>query len=433
MKSKNSQITIFIILGIVILVIVIGGIYLMNSVKIDNMKDTTLDTQKIPSDLEPLVNYMEKCIETIAKEGMFLLGEQGGYIYISQGGNSNDLSPLEEGNLFLIHTPQSTPRKIRYRIKAEYINSWACSASLPGYPTKHKIPYPYKTSDNFSLDFSKTTYLNDKKYDYIGCFGTKTADFDPDNAFLALKTYINNTIKTRCNLSVFKNYRSDFQEPNVYIEPSSSTIKFKISYPITLTNINTGAKTTLKEFSTSIKLSLKELYDFANNIIQLDISDPTYNIQQKDPLTGFEVFVIQDVFDNDDVIRVISPNIKLDGIPFELNFARKNRYPALEYVYDTSFSNISLIAGTKVYWANVIHQNISAVDPDGDIVTITVKIERPSFVRVNLTKTTPYTIQSGDVSCGSPPCKLIFNITVADSALEDYQTQSYKESFEITT
>lgn len=431
MKSKNSQITIFIILGIVILVIVIGGIYLMNSVKIDNMKDTTLDTQKIPSDLKPLVKYLEKCVETIAKQGMFLLAEQGGYIYMSQGGNSIDLLPLEEGNLFLTHTPQAIPRKIQYRIKGEYLNSGACNASLPGYPTKYKIPYPYKTSDNFSLDFNKISYLNDKKYDYTSCFGTKTADFDPDNAFLALETYINNTIKARCNLSVFKNYRSDLPESNVYIEGTSSTTKFKISYPITLTNINTGAKTTLKEFYTSIKLSLSELYKFANSIIQLDTSDPTYNIQQINPQTGFEVFVIPDVLNNDDVIRVVSPNIKLDGIPFELNFARQNRYPILEYVYDTSFSNISLIAGTKVYWANVIHQNISAVDPDEDIVTITVKIERPSFVKLNLTKTTPYTIQPGDVSCGSPPCKLIFNITVADSALEDYQIQNYHENFEI--
>jgi uncharacterized protein YpmB len=78
---KKAQITIFIIIGIVILVIAISLIYFSGHIKEKEAEAETIKTQKIPSDLEPLVNYIEACIEDAAKDGIFLLGKQGGAIY----------------------------------------------------------------------------------------------------------------------------------------------------------------------------------------------------------------------------------------------------------------------------------------------------------------------------------------------------------------
>jgi hypothetical protein len=77
LKNKKAQISIFVILGIII----IGGIALFFILRSDLFKTN------IPSDLKPVYDYYISCIEEQAETGLFISESKGGYI------ESPDFSP----------------------------------------------------------------------------------------------------------------------------------------------------------------------------------------------------------------------------------------------------------------------------------------------------------------------------------------------------
>lgn len=76
MNSKKSQVTIFIIAGILILLII--GLFFVLS---DVSKYSVFGP---PSDMKPIVTYTESCIQNIAEEGILTQKMQGGYIDIPE-------------------------------------------------------------------------------------------------------------------------------------------------------------------------------------------------------------------------------------------------------------------------------------------------------------------------------------------------------------
>lgn len=77
--KKRGQITVFIILGIVILA-VIGGFLAFRSGFIDTYLSTSRDQVKVPSEIAPVQNYLEFCLEESVRKGINFLGLQGGYL-----------------------------------------------------------------------------------------------------------------------------------------------------------------------------------------------------------------------------------------------------------------------------------------------------------------------------------------------------------------
>ncbi|PIN77319.1 hypothetical protein COV16_06930, partial [Candidatus Woesearchaeota archaeon CG10_big_fil_rev_8_21_14_0_10_34_8] len=71
-NHKKAQVTVFIILGLIILLVT--GILIYFSTEV--FKYAGLDEQFVP-----VAKYTEQCIEDVASQGIFLAGMQGGYIY----------------------------------------------------------------------------------------------------------------------------------------------------------------------------------------------------------------------------------------------------------------------------------------------------------------------------------------------------------------
>jgi len=82
MGNKRGQITIFIIIGIIILFASAAILYFTKTVstqKILEEKEPTIAS--VPQEFEPLKTYTENCLTQVGKQGLLVLGEQGGYIY----------------------------------------------------------------------------------------------------------------------------------------------------------------------------------------------------------------------------------------------------------------------------------------------------------------------------------------------------------------
>ena len=89
---KKSQVTLFIILGTVILVIFALVFYLISYVSEIKGQEDIDETQKIPAELKPINDYIESCLSRVAQDGLELLGLQGGRIPSSEGGLTSDLN-----------------------------------------------------------------------------------------------------------------------------------------------------------------------------------------------------------------------------------------------------------------------------------------------------------------------------------------------------
>ena len=80
--KKRAQVTIFIILGIIVLISVGLFLTIKSSIKKEEIAPgVTRIVEELPSEFLPLKPYVEKCAEKTAKEGLIMLGQRGGYAY----------------------------------------------------------------------------------------------------------------------------------------------------------------------------------------------------------------------------------------------------------------------------------------------------------------------------------------------------------------
>lgn len=75
---KRAQVTIFIIIGVLLLAAIAFIIFLSTRTAIEEVRRPEL--ARVPQEFVPVQDYVSSCIKQVATEGIKLLGEQGGYI-----------------------------------------------------------------------------------------------------------------------------------------------------------------------------------------------------------------------------------------------------------------------------------------------------------------------------------------------------------------
>ncbi len=100
--SKQGQVTIFIIIGIVILFIFSGVLYIT---KVATKEELTAEGEPIvaavPQEFQPLQIYTENCLAQVGRRGLLVLGQQGGYIYPELAGKYSANDPTNADGLDL--------------------------------------------------------------------------------------------------------------------------------------------------------------------------------------------------------------------------------------------------------------------------------------------------------------------------------------------
>lgn len=100
-QNKKGQVTIFIIIGIIILFVFAGVLYFTKYTVTDQTTvEGTPIVSSVPAEFQPLQTYTENCVRNTAKQGLKLLGQQGGYIYPELSGKFT-LTPTEADGIFL--------------------------------------------------------------------------------------------------------------------------------------------------------------------------------------------------------------------------------------------------------------------------------------------------------------------------------------------
>ena len=101
-RNKRGQVTVFIILGILILFLSAGILYVSRIVvkeKIGTEEEPVIAV--VPQVFQPLQTYTENCLTQIGMQGLRILGEQGGYIYPDLAGTYSPTQPTDSDGLNL--------------------------------------------------------------------------------------------------------------------------------------------------------------------------------------------------------------------------------------------------------------------------------------------------------------------------------------------
>ena len=80
---KHGQITVFIILAIVLLVVAGSMLFLVRSAAEKNAATEAKKSKGTAFETEPIENYIMGCLDRVSKDAIEKLYSQGGYIYSS--------------------------------------------------------------------------------------------------------------------------------------------------------------------------------------------------------------------------------------------------------------------------------------------------------------------------------------------------------------
>lgn len=386
MKEKKSQITLFIILGFVLLVVIGLFLYLSKYVDKQTSHEAT-ETQKIKAELQPIENYVTQCLDMVTKQGLEKLSSQGGYLYKSQGGPLIDYKDADEGLFFVNHNGY----RVSYGISPLGSDTGGYYSKAPNYPWE-TFPYPSATN-------------NDEIFE--GLFGENKLPFiyfGPNSIKSQLEIYIKNNIKECIDWGVFEDtYEITENDLNVNLQIAKEDVDVLLTYPLIIKNKATGDTTAMQNFFVREDIRLQKMYNFVNNLINNDVMYMGFDISTAS-ISGFHVQVKEDVYDKDDIIIVRDANSLINKEPYKFVFARHNRMPALYYVHRTEMTRPN---GYEIKDIDLIPGGISslkAIDPDEDKLNSSSYLIEPSVPRELYRD------------------RIDFRIKVTDGGLEDYQT-----------
>lgn len=240
LKSKAAQITVFIIIGIILLFSSAIIIYIKN--KVTQTVPTPTIIKNVPEDLDGLNKYIEDCVYKTGKEGVILASAHGGYIDGAKTNlRSNSINPTENAN------------------------------ALEVFPNSgYIIPYwGYLDSRNNCGDGGSCMFNSKKPQLRSEGFADS-----PDSIQAQIESYVENNLRN-C-LNDFKTYKSMGYEINelsnidAKATITNSEVVVDVSWQI---DAGVDKMKKLDRFFVRLPVNLERLYNFAESLVKLQ-----YNI-----------------------------------------------------------------------------------------------------------------------------------------------------------
>lgn len=406
---KKSQITIFIVLGIVIMII-FGLLFFVSRQTSDLVLEKRIN--KIYGDFlssTGIKEYISNCLEISTKNAIKLAALQGGKIYdyqVSRGHNITSTNEVVPFN-YTGENPNGIIYNVSYGIKAPNI-------ILPNYPyageliedplSKYNLSPVFALKESDPLNTISLTSL----CNYYGpniphiinaSYSCETKTRSNISIQQYLKDFIINRTKRCVNFPQFKSqtkYNVSEGKIDGFVLIGNDDLFVNIRYPIDISIEGKPPRTKFLEFTSRQTIRLKKVHELAAHLIgwrirrtipKADANNIFFNITRDDPhdcipdnetgrqdciLDGMEVNKIKDYCLNNplcdylpdhyrysDIINITDKNSIIDGKPLTFLFAVENRAPALNFT-----PNIAVNQGEEI--------EFFALDPDEDELTYSI-------------------------------------------------------------
>jgi len=231
MPKKTAQVNIFIILGIVILLAALV-FFLVRQETAEKREPSIIGIEKIPLQLQPVAPFVESCIKQVAVEGLNKLGDRGGYIEPWEFGiaASRDSS---EGNAVQFSGGSGLEVPYWFYLKSGNECTGSCEFSI-------EMP-PLKGQNARSIESQLSKYVDEKLKNCLKDF----VDVKKQGIYVAEKGIINTDVMVR-----------------------DSDILLKVNYPLEIKKEE--SVTSMEDFNVIIDLNLKNIYNLASEIVNLE-------------------------------------------------------------------------------------------------------------------------------------------------------------------
>ena len=151
-NTKKGQVTVFIIVGIALLLIFTLILFLTKTFAKDQLNNQGEPViEDVPQEFKPVQSFTQSCLEQVGRRGLRILGEQGGYIYPDLIGQFSAVNPTDADGIDL------QPMKIPYW----HYNGEPNTELMVKFGS-HK-PALYSSEDKeFSIEAQLENYVNEK-------------------------------------------------------------------------------------------------------------------------------------------------------------------------------------------------------------------------------------------------------------------------------
>lgn len=408
----KAQITVFIIIGLLIVSVFGILIYFMNSIQKSQMQISLEAAGSMLSEGGKYHRYVSSCMEQATREGIELVGMQGGAIYDYQANGSRQyLGPpsYDYGEHVLPYEPDivlAPVYNVSYAIrKPQFI--------LPNHPDVPFYPYGMtllvenpKTLDsafvNMFGNFPRNPFIplcdwhGENKRSLSEAVACERYDSSNPADHNSVQEYLESFIENRSVECLDFTNLPELSQLDVVIDDITANVTFgnddietSIVLPIRIRVSGLDSEIVLKYFNFKHHVRLKKIHELISHIIQKDVNDIFFSMT-KDVGTlndctepdggnalclkpGMQVTKKTNVClgkgscnsdtEYDDVLVVTDDYSLLDGVPYQFQVAIENRIPALDYIRKQ--------AGTGDYdfvvqSGDTIHIAPMGYDPDED-------------------------------------------------------------------
>lgn len=243
--KKRAQVTLFIVVGLVILALVFGFLVLRE--KSITTEVGVPEISDVPAELRPVHNFINDIIYETAVEGLEILGLQGGWISIDDASLS--------GQSFFVH-PDETNSEVL---------------------TLHHMNVPYWYFMSSPNDCISNCEFSTKGRPVLRSQTENPANRPPDDNSVEsqLDRYLEKNLKSRLDFGFAALKRQGYDvtgEGNIGAITiiGEGDLSVSISYKVTIEGGEGEGK--LDQFFVRIPLNLQEFYDLASEIIEAEVS-----------------------------------------------------------------------------------------------------------------------------------------------------------------
>jgi len=358
MMRKKSQITLFVMLGLVLLIIFIILMFIK-----ENLEPKRYGLEEILDELETgkIKNHITNCITDVSMDGLEMLGANGGFIYDFQGGQIPFRS-LNLGGDYLNYTSLNKHYFVAYALKKnEFCNQ--LSYLTPDYP---------RSNARFAElnQFYNSNCLYDSPYSaYDGFFGQsvmtklcyilRESGCEPFAKGMQIGFTIQKQLEsyTAAKLPLCVNFSAFTQRmglmsitpeasPVVEVNIHAADLVLVVTYPVKIIFEDREPITKLLHYQTTLNVRLGGIYNFIHNILSQDSKNIALNINNEYISSlywkqGFELKKIKNPcescplpYKEDDILEVVDKKSLVKGKPLVFRVAIENRRPALDFIED---------------------------------------------------------------------------------------------------
>ncbi len=331
---RQAQITLFIILGLVLLLAVAIAVYVLSSQEggDQGVRSSTIRQEVI----KPVERYVTECLSLVSNAGMLLLAEQGGTITRSQGGISPDFLPDQEGERYVL-TDEGANVTYLLRTDPSFTMALETAPFISSSPTLERhsqLVYPYMT-------FPFNPIQPVPQFSMSGLFGwnriqpLEHGNDTPESWQETLEAYVSANVQRCVNWELLAGTRRIIapDEPAVRVSFGRSDTTFRMAWPIVATEISTGATATVKDFSVTQPVRLASIYQSIRSMLDKDASELLYRVKAE---PGVRVqHVTRDGKSHGSLVHLTDTLSSVGDERYVMTFARHNRPPALLAINQT--------------------------------------------------------------------------------------------------